>query len=84
MEEELRPDRRQPNQIGQEGARTSEHFGVGQNVTEENLDMLTIGAIPTGTHDYVAPSPDLDFSTDGDGNDGNTILLLSEVFVVAG
>ena len=44
---------------------------MGQSVTEANLDILTIGAIPTGTHDYVAPSPDLDFSADGDGKDGN-------------
>jgi len=45
--------------------------GVGQSVTEANLGIPTIGAIPTGTHDYVAPSPDLDFSAYGDGNDGN-------------
>ena len=35
------------------------------------VSQRQIGAIPTDTHDYVAPSPDLDFSADGDGNDGD-------------
>ena len=78
MEEEHQPGQMQPNQPGQGEVRASgprtpvdTNAGVGQSVTEANLDILTIGAIPTGTHDYVAPSPDLDFSADGDGNDGN-------------
>ena len=46
--------------------------GVGQNVTEASQGIPTIGAIPTGTHDFVAPSPDLDLSVDDDGDDGDT------------
>ena len=72
-----RPDAAQPTWAGgSQSLRTpytpvDTNAGVGQSVTEASLGILTIGAIPTGTHDYVAPSPDLDFSADGDGNDGN-------------
>ena len=45
--------------------------GVGQNVTEANLGIPTIDAIPTGTPEYEAPSPDLDFLADGDDNGGD-------------
>ena len=41
------------------------------SVTEASLDIPTIDAIPTDTHDYVAPSPDLGLSDAGDVNDGN-------------
>ena len=79
MAEEHHPGQMQPNQLGQREIRTSGpltpvdiNAGVGQSVTEANLGIPTIGAIPTGTHEYEAPSPDFDFFADGDGNGGNT------------
>ena len=71
------------NHPGQGEIQTSEtripvgmHAGVGQSVTEASQDIPTIGAIPTGTHGFVAPSPDLDLMV--------ILLLPSGVFVVAG
>ena len=46
--------------------------GVGQNVTEANLGIPTIDAVPTGTPEYEPPSPDLDFLADGDDDGGDT------------
>ena len=82
MEEEHHQGQKQCNHPGQGEIQTSEtrtpvgiDAGVGQSVTEANLDIPTIGVIPTDTHDYVAPSPDLDLSADGDGNDATPPLL---------
>ena len=68
MEEELRP---QPNQLGQGETRTSEppmpvdtSAGAGQNVIEASLGIPITDVIPTGTPEYEAPSPNLDFSGD--------------------
>ena len=70
MEEE---HRLQPNQLGQGETRTSEplipvdiNAGAGQNVIEANLGIPTTDVIPTGTPEYEAPSPNLDFLGDDD------------------
>ena len=79
MEEDHHQGQKRDNHPGQGEIQTSEtrtpvgiDAGVGQSVTEASLGIPTIGVIPTDTHDYVAPSPDLDLSADGDGNDGDT------------
>ena len=78
MEEDHHQGQRQGTQPGQGELQTSEphthvgiNAGVEPSVTEASLDIPTIDAIPTDTHDYVAPSPDLGLSDAGDVNDGN-------------